>query len=139
MSSKISLNRPSYRFRMVFLVERYSGQPFESANWNEECANAMILSSRLYMAIATPLPLYSNTVSRDSSPFSGLNTNSNYASTKIFPSQLAPNGASKFLPLLFYVACHAYLPRPVDYDVGRLVLVPVGVSPDHDRLSPARY
>uniref|UniRef100_A0A182NXH5 Uncharacterized protein n=1 Tax=Anopheles dirus TaxID=7168 RepID=A0A182NXH5_9DIPT len=56
----MSLKRPSYRFRIVFFVDRYSGQRLLSATWNDECAKAVIDSSVLYMASATPGALYLN-------------------------------------------------------------------------------
>uniref|UniRef100_A0A182FYY2 Uncharacterized protein n=1 Tax=Anopheles albimanus TaxID=7167 RepID=A0A182FYY2_ANOAL len=58
ISWKMSLKRPSYRLRMVFFVDRYSGQRLASAIWKEEWAKALIDSSVLYMASATPGFLY---------------------------------------------------------------------------------
>lgn len=53
----MSLKRPSYFLRMVFLVDMYKGQPRCKANWKLLCANPVMLSSVLYMARPTP-PAY---------------------------------------------------------------------------------
>src|SRR6202012_2966773 len=70
----MSLKRPSYLFRMVFLVERYSGHFFSNAWLKQARANPFIDSSVLYIANATPSPLKLKT-SNDCSglPSSGVN------------------------------------------------------------------
>lgn len=50
----MSLKRPSYFLRMVFLVLRYSGQPLTRAIWKELCAKSRMDLSVLYMPMATP-------------------------------------------------------------------------------------
>ena len=45
----MSLKRPSYRFRMVFLVLRKSGKDFFKEYWKQEWANPRIESSVLYL------------------------------------------------------------------------------------------
>lgn len=50
------MKRPSYFFRIVFLVLRYKGQPFDRAIWKELCAKSSIDLSWLYMPMATPPP-----------------------------------------------------------------------------------
>lgn len=52
----MSLKRPSYFFRIVFLVLRYKGQPLDRAIWKELCAKSSIDLSWLYMPMATPPP-----------------------------------------------------------------------------------
>lgn len=54
MSWKMSLKRPSYFLRMVFLVLRYRGQPLDSAIWKELCAKSRMDLSVLYIPMATP-------------------------------------------------------------------------------------
>lgn len=50
----MSLKRPSYFFRMVFLVLRYRGQPLARAIWNELRAKSPMDLSVLYIPMATP-------------------------------------------------------------------------------------
>lgn len=56
ISWKMSLKRPSYFFRIVFLVLRYKGQLLDRAIWKELCANSSIDLSWLYIPMATPPP-----------------------------------------------------------------------------------
>ena len=42
MSSKMSLNRPSYRFKIVFLVDKYNGYFFMMAYWKQLLAKSVI-------------------------------------------------------------------------------------------------
>lgn len=60
-SWKMSLNRPSYFFKIVFLVLKYNGIFRSRAYLKEEWAKSMMLSSRLNIPMATPDPLYSLT------------------------------------------------------------------------------
>ena len=57
----MSLNRPSYFFRMVFFVDMKRGAPLARAILKEACAKPVIDSSVLYMAMATPGSLKSKT------------------------------------------------------------------------------
>uniref|UniRef100_A0A2P2INJ5 Uncharacterized protein MANES_17G114300 n=1 Tax=Rhizophora mucronata TaxID=61149 RepID=A0A2P2INJ5_RHIMU len=72
ISWNMSLNLPSYFFRIVFLVLKYIGHFFEKANANDASAKALMDSSTLYMVSAMPGPLKSNTSSSTGvSPRSG--------------------------------------------------------------------
>ena len=64
----MSLKRPSYFFRMVFLVLKYSGQPFIRAWLKQAWAKPRMDSSVLYMARATPSLLKLNTSNDCTSP-----------------------------------------------------------------------
>ncbi|KAH3688046.1 hypothetical protein WICPIJ_000971 [Wickerhamomyces pijperi] len=57
----MSLNLPSYFFKMVFLVVENRFNFLSRANWKEASAKSRIDSSVLYMDKATPGPLKSNT------------------------------------------------------------------------------
>eukprot|EP00882_Tetradesmus_deserticola_P034485 GHRQ01039578.1.p1 GENE.GHRQ01039578.1~~GHRQ01039578.1.p1 ORF type:complete len:150 (+),score=18.32 GHRQ01039578.1:150-599(+) len=54
--TKSHTHRPSYAFRIVFLVLRYSGHCFCSANSKQDLAKPRMDSSVLYMPMATPAP-----------------------------------------------------------------------------------
>ena len=56
MSWKMSLKRPSYFLRMVFLVLIYSGSGLLSAILKLACAKPVMDSSVLYCVCATPPP-----------------------------------------------------------------------------------
>lgn len=58
------MKRPSYFFRIVFLVLRYKGQPFDRAIWKELCAKSSIDLSWLYIPMATPPPSVERTSQR---------------------------------------------------------------------------
>lgn len=50
----MSLNNPSYFFKIVFLVDKYKGYYFIIAYEKQEWANSVILSLVLYIAIPQP-------------------------------------------------------------------------------------
>lgn len=56
-SWKMSLNLPSYFFKIVFFVLIYSGIPLDKAILKLEWAKPLMLSSVLYILSATPFPL----------------------------------------------------------------------------------